>query len=205
MKTNGKFISLEGIDGCGKTTLRDQLSEYLQGKYEILMLREPGGTEVSEKIREMLLDIRNVGIRPHTEAFLYAASRSQLVEEVILPALQEGKVVIADRFMDSTIAYQGYGRGIDIEFLKVLNLLCTGGVKPELTLLLDIAPEEGQRRRDQQAPDRLENEGLEFQRRVRAGYLEMQKNEPERIKLINGGTGIIEVREQALQHLSVLL
>lgn len=205
MKTSGRFISLEGIDGCGKTTLRDQLSDYLKEKYEVLVLREPGGTEVSEKIRDMLLDVRNVGIRPRTEAFLYATARSQLVEEMILPALQEGKIVIADRFMDSTIAYQGYGRGIDIEFLKVLNLLCTGGLKPDLTLLLDIEPEEGQKRRNKQTPDRLEKEGLEFQSRVRAGYLTIQSDEPDRIKVLNGGASIIEVREQALSYLSVLL
>ncbi len=201
----GKLISLEGIDGCGKTTLRQQLSDYLQDKYEVLILREPGGTEVSEKIREILLDVRNTGIRPRTEAFLYATARSQLVEELILPALQEGKIIIADRFLDSTIAYQGYGRGIDIEFLKVLNLLCTGGLKPDLTLLLDIEPEEGQKRRNQEVPDRLEKEGLEFQSLVRAGYLTIQREEPDRIKLIDGGVSIFEVREQALQHLSVLL
>ncbi|HPT68945.1 MAG TPA: dTMP kinase [Syntrophomonas sp.] len=205
MKARGKFISLEGIDGCGKTTLREQLHDYLKDKYEILVLREPGGTEVSEKIRDMLLDVRNVGITPRTEAFLYAASRSQLVEEMILPALQEGKMVIADRFMDSTIAYQGYGRGLDIEFLKELNQLCTGGLKPDLTLLLDIDPEEGQKRRNKDIPDRLEKEGLEFQSRVRIGYLSLQQAESDRIKLLDGGASIIELREKALQHLSVLL
>ncbi|NLV21858.1 MAG: dTMP kinase [Syntrophomonadaceae bacterium] len=205
MRAKGKFISLEGIDGCGKTTLRDQLYDYYKEKYEVLVLREPGGTEVSEKIRDMLLDVRNVGIKPRTEAFLYAASRSQLVEEMILPALQAGKIVIADRFMDSTIAYQGYGRGLDIEFLQELNHLCTGGLKPDLTLLLDIDPEEGQKRRNQDIPDRLEKEGLEFQSRVRAGYLALQRAEPDRIKLLNGGASIIELRGQALQHLAVLL
>lgn len=205
MRAKGKFISLEGIDGCGKTTLRDQLYDYYKEKYEVLVLREPGGTEVSEKIRDMLLDVRNVGIKSRTEAFLYAASRSQLVEEMILPALQAGKIVIADRFMDSTIAYQGYGRGLDIEFLQELNHLCTGGLKPDLTLLLDIDPEEGQKRRNQDIPDRLEKEGLEFQSRVRAGYLALQRAEPDRIKLLNGGASIIELRGQALQHLAVLL
>jgi len=205
LRAKGKFISLEGIDGCGKTTLRDQLYDYYKEKYEVLVLREPGGTEVSEKIRDMLLDVRNVGIKPRTEAFLYAASRSQLVEEMILPALQAGKIVIADRFMDSTIAYQGYGRGLDIEFLQELNHLCTGGLKPDLTLLLDIDPEEGQKRRNQDIPDRLEKEGLEFQSRVRAGYLALQRAEPDRIKLLNGGASIIELRGQALQHLAVLL
>ena len=205
MTDRGKFISLEGIDGCGKTTLREQLYDYFKGKYEILILREPGGTEVSEKIRDMLLDVGNVGIRPRTEAFLYAASRTQLVEEMVLPALLEGKMVIADRYMDSTIAYQGYGRGLDIDFLRELNRLCTAGLKPDLTLLLDIDPEEGQRRRKKDIPDRLEKEGLAFQSLVRQGYLEMQLAEPERIKLLNGDDSIEDLRDQALQHLAVLL
>lgn len=205
MTSRGKFISLEGIDGCGKTTLREQLYDYLKGKYEILILREPGGTEVSEKIRDMLLDVRNVGIRPRTEAFLYAASRSQLVEEMVLPALREGKMVIADRYMDSSIAYQGYGRGLDIDFLKELNWLCTAGLKPDLTLLLDIDPMEGQRRRKKDIPDRLEKEGLEFQSRIRQGYLDMQRAEPDRIKLLNGDDSIEDLRKQALQHLAMLL
>jgi dTMP kinase len=205
MTDRGKFISLEGIDGCGKTTLREQLYDYFKRKYEILVLREPGGTEVSEKIRDMLLDVRNVGIKPRTEAFLYAASRTQLVEEMVLPALLEGKMVIADRYMDSTIAYQGYGRGLDIDFLRELNRLCTAGLKPDLTLLLDIDPEEGQRRRKKDIPDRLEKEGLAFQSRVRQGYLEMQQAEPERIKLLNGDDSVEDLREQALQHLAMLL
>jgi dTMP kinase len=205
MPARGKFISLEGIDGCGKTTLREQLHDYLKDKYEILILREPGGTEVSEKIRDMLLDIRNVGIRPRTEAFLYAASRSQLVEEMIRPALLAGKVVIADRYMDSTIAYQGYGRGLDIAFLQALNQLCTDGLKPDLTLLLDIDPREGQRRRKKDIPDRLEKEGLAFQSRIRQGYLAMQQAEPERIKILNGADSIAAVREQALQYLTGIL
>ncbi|HWQ76223.1 MAG TPA: dTMP kinase [Syntrophomonas sp.] len=205
MDLTGKFISLEGIDGCGKTTLLRQLQDCLQDKYEILTLREPGGTEVSEKIRDMLLDIRNVGIRPRTEAFLYAAARSQLVEETILPALKEGKLVIADRFMDSTIAYQGYGRGLDLEMLHQLNRLCTGGLKPDLTLLLDIDPEVGMERRSRNIPDRLEKEGLEFQGRVRSGYLDLQQAEPQRIKLLDGRAGVTELCGQAMQYLSVLL
>jgi dTMP kinase len=205
MAARGKFISLEGIDGCGKTTLREQLHDYFEGKYEILILREPGGNEVSEKIRDMLLDIRNVGIRPRTEAFLYAASRSQLVEEMIRPALLAGKVVIADRYMDSTIAYQGYGRGLDITFLQALNQLCTDGLKPDLTLLLDIDPHEGQRRRNKDIPDRLEKEGLAFQSRIRQGYLAMQQAEPQRIKLLNGADSIAALREQALQYLAGIL
>lgn len=201
----GLFISLEGIDGCGKTTLKEQLENHLNKKYEVLMVREPGGTEISEKIRGMLLDIRNEGMLARTEAFLYAAARSQLVEEIIRPALESGKVVIADRYMDSTIAYQGYGRGLDIDFLKELNTLCTAGLTPDLTLLLDIDPQEGQRRRRQEIPDRLEKEGLDFQSRIRSGYLQIQQQEADRIKLLNGTQSIPEVCEKALDFIKSIL
>lgn len=203
--TGGKFISLEGIDGCGKTTLKEQLEDYLHGKYEILIVREPGGTEISEKIRDMLLDIRNEGMLARTEAFLYAAARSQLVEEVIRPALMAGKIVIADRYMDSTVAYQGYGRGLDIEFLQQLNLLCTAGLRPDLTLLLDIDPQEGQKRRKKDIPDRLEKEGIDFQSRIRAGYLYIQKQEPERIKLLNSAQSIEVIRDEAVSYIEKIL
>lgn len=201
----GVFISLEGIDGCGKTTLKEQLEIHLNKKYEVLIVREPGGTEISEKIRGVLLDIRNEGMLARTEAFLYAAARSQLVEEVIRPALESGKIVIADRYMDSTIAYQGYGRGLDIVFLEELNTLCTAGLIPDLTLLLDIDPLEGQRRRKQEIPDRLEKEGLDFQSRIRSGYLQIQQQEADRIKLLNGTQSIQEVCKEALDYIKRIL
>jgi len=201
----GKFISLEGIDGSGKTTLKEKLADYLSSKYELLIVREPGGTEISEKIRGMLLDIRNDGMMAGTEAFLYAAARSQLVEELIRPALAAGKIVIADRYMDSTIAYQGYGRGLNIKFLQELNILCTAGVEPDLTLLLDIDPREGQRRRQKDIPDRLEKEGIDFQSRIRSGYLQIQQQEPERIKLLNAGSSIQELYEEALKYIVGIL
>lgn len=201
----GKFISLEGIDGSGKTTLKEQLRIQLEGKYELLMVREPGGTDISEKVRELLLDVRNEGILPRAEALLYAAARAQVVEEIIRPALNSGKLVIADRYLDSTIAYQGYGRGLDIGFLKQLNSLCTDGLKPDLTLLLDIEPAEGHRRRQKGTLDRLEKEGLEFQTRVRNGYLKIQEEEPARIKLLNGHLSVEKLRREALQHMEPLL
>lgn len=201
----GKFISLEGIDGSGKTTLKEKLADYLSSKYELLIVREPGGTEISEKIRGMLLDIRNDGMMAGTEAFLYAAARNQLVEELIRPALAAGKIVIADRYMDSTIAYQGYGRGLNIKFLQELNILCTAGVKPDLTLLLDIDPREGQRRRQKDIPDRLEKEGIDFQSRIRSGYLQIQQQEPERIKLLNAASSIQELYEEALKYIAGIL
>jgi len=203
--SSGKFISLEGIDGCGKTTLKEQLAAYLGGKYELILLREPGGTEISEKIRDMLLDIRNEGMLARTEALLYAAARAQLVEEIVRPALGAGKLVIADRYLDSTIAYQGYGRSLDIAFLEQLNRLCTDGLKPDLTLLLDIEPGEGQKRRHKDIPDRLEKEGLDFQTRIRNGYLLIQQEEPERIKLLNGHNSIEELCQEAIQYIEALL
>jgi len=199
MQKRGWFISIEGVDGAGKTTLIEQLLKHLRAEYPVVSIREPGGTVVSEKIRELLLDVRSEGMRAKTEALLYGAARSQVTEEIIAPALAEGKVVIADRFADSTIAYQGYGRGLDIDFLKGLNRLCTAGNNPDLTILLDIDPEEGQKRRTGHKPDRLEKEGLEFQQRVRRGYLELQAEEPSRIKLIDANLSQGEILSRALQ------
>ncbi|NLB18739.1 MAG: dTMP kinase, partial [Syntrophomonadaceae bacterium] len=166
MQARGIFISLEGIDGSGKRTLQEYLLAQLSLKHNVIGIREPGGTVISEKIRDMLLDVRNNGIMGRTEALLYAAARSQLVEEIIRPALERGEIIIADRYMDSTVAYQGYGRGLDLEFLTDLNRICTGGVYPDLTLLLDIEPEQAPQRRGQEVADRLEQEGAKFQARV---------------------------------------
>ncbi len=201
MRIQGMFISLEGIDGSGKTTLKEHLITTMSCNYEILGIREPGGTTISEKIRDMLLDVRNDGIKDKTEALLYSAARSQLVEEVIRPALDQGKIIIADRFMDSTIAYQGYGRGIDLQFLEDLNRLSTGGLKPDITFLLDIDPIEGQRRRRNDIPDRLEKEGMEFQNRIRNGYLELWKKDSTRIRKLNGNNAIQELVLEAYIHI----
>ncbi len=204
MQARGWFISIEGIDGAGKTTLKDGLLAYLQDKYDVVSIREPGGTVVSEKIRDMLLDVRNDGILARTEALLYAAARSQVVEEIISPALDSGKIVIADRYMDSTIAYQGYGRGLDVVFLHSLNELCTRGIKPDLTLLLDIDPAEALSRRIRNKPDRLEKEGIEFQSRVREGYLRLQQENPARIKLLPGSLPISDLYQAAIQYVDSL-
>lgn len=202
MQTRGVFISLEGIDGSGKTTLKENLLALMGKKHQVIGIREPGGTVISEKIRDMLLDVRNDGIIGKTEALLYAAARSQLVEEVIRPALAQGKIIIADRYMDSTIAYQGYGRGLDIEFLEDLNRLCTGGLKPDLTLLLDIDPWEGQRRR-KDIPDRLEKEGMEFQTHIRLGYLKLWEKEPERIRVLDASKTAEELLREAIKMIEV--
>jgi len=198
MASKGYFISLEGIDGCGKSTLKEALLRELGRTHSVVGIREPGGTPVSEKIRDMLLDIRNSGIIGRTEALLYAAARSQVTAEVISPALTRGQIVIADRYLDSTIAYQGYGRGLDLEFLSALNRLCTGGIYPDLTLYLDLDPEEAYQRRQNESPDRLEQEGMEFQKRVRQGYLTLADAEP-RIHLLDAGLSRQRLLEEALQ------
>lgn len=203
----GFFISLEGIDGSGKTSLKEQLQIYLENNWglDVLGVREPGGNYISERIREVLLDVRNQGMIPRTEALLYAAARSQVVEETIRPALESGKVVLADRYMDSTIAYQGYGRGLDLDFLKQLNQLCTGGLKPDLTLLLDLGSEEALQRRKKDIPDRLEKEGLAFQEKVRDGYLQLARGEGQRIKVLDAGLEPDQVLAQALNYMEELL
>jgi len=204
MGKNGVFVSLEGIDGAGKTTLRELLVSALNDD-NIISIREPGGTTISEKIRAVLLDTQNMGMAARTEALLYAAARSQVVEEIIRPALAQGKLVLADRYMDSTIAYQGYGRGLDLEFLTQLNRLCTGGLTPDVTLLLDVAPGEGLRRRGEEKPDRLEQEGITFQEKVRQGYLVIAAQEPDRVKIIDAAQGPDEVLAVALGYLQGLI
>jgi dTMP kinase len=172
---------------------------------EVLSIREPGGNTISEKIRELLLDAANQRITPRTEALLYAAARSQVVEEVINPALMDGKIVVADRYMDSTIAYQGYGRGLDIKFLQELNQLCTGGLKPHLTLLLDLSSEEAWQRRKKETPDRLEKEGLAFQEKVRQGYLILAEQKKERIKVLDARQQPEKLLHQAMKCLDEIL
>ncbi|HHV15800.1 MAG TPA: dTMP kinase [Gelria sp.] len=207
MVNRGIFISLEGIDGSGKTSLIEFLKPYIEQQFglEVLCIREPGGNIISEKIRGLLLDAANQGITSRTEALLYAAARSQVVEEIINPALTAGKIVLADRYMDSTIAYQGYGRGLDINFLQELNQLCTGGLKPDLTLLLDLSSKEAELRRKQEIPDRLEKEGLAFQEKVRQGYLLLAEQEKERIKVLDARREIENVLQQATHWLDELL
>jgi dTMP kinase len=185
------FITFEGVEGCGKSTQVKRLAEFLaaRGK-EVLVTREPGGTPVAEKIRAILLDKENQSLHYLTELLLYAASRAQHVQELILPALAAGKTVICDRFFDSTLAYQGYGRDIDRELIYRLNDVATQGVKPDLTFILDIPPEQGLERikakRGSGTLDRLELENLDFHRRVRAGFLALAMREPDRVKVIDG-------------------
>ncbi len=187
----GKFVTFEGPDGSGKTTQIKRVAEVLRDRgYEVVLTREPGGTKISEDIREILLDPKN-SMSDRTEALLYAAARAQHVEELIIPALREGKIVLCDRFTDSTLAYQGYGRGISLALLETVNKLAIGDLKPDLTIILDIKPEEGLTRiRDKRlkdsntTEDRIEQETLEFHERVRSGFLNLALEAPGRYKII---------------------
>ncbi len=182
------FITLEGPDGSGKTTQAQLLAEWLrQEGYDVVLTREPGGSEIGEQIRAVLHDPRNTGMDARAEILLYSASRAQHVAQLIRPALAIGKIVISDRYADSTLAYQGYGRGLDLGMLRVITAFATGGLTPDLTICLDIAPQAGlQRRRSGQGEwNRLDAEALEFHRRVRAGYLELAGQEPTRWVVID--------------------
>lgn len=186
------LITFEGLDFCGKTTQAKLLVESLEKAYRsgqapsVLFLREPGGTELSERIRSILLDVQNSQMSQVTELFLFSAARAQLVAEVIKPALERGEVVVLDRFYDSTTAYQGWGRGIDLEGVKKINTIATGGLVPDLTFFLDIDLEELARRKAAQREDRMESSGREFFDRVRQGYLELLRTEAHRYVLLDG-------------------
>jgi len=206
------LITFEGLDCSGKTTQAQLLTESLEKMHQsgegpaVLLIREPGGTELSEKIRFILLDVRNSGMSEVTELFLFSAARAQLVREVIKPALQRGEIVICDRFYDSTTAYQGWGRGIDLEGVKKINTIATAGLVPDLTFYLDIDLEELQKRislvRPQQMSmpsekeDRMESSGEEFFNRVRRGYLELARAESHRFVVLDGKEAVSVLQEK---------
>jgi len=177
------FITLEGPEGSGKTSHIPPLVEYLREKGHIVFpTREPGGTSIGEQIREVIHDLKNVEIHPRTETLLYQAARAQIVEQVIKPKLAAGEIVLSDRYYDSTIAYQGYGHQQDLEQIRALVKYATGGLVPDLTILLDVDVEEGlQRKKKNNAEwNRMDDHAIQFYQRVRAGYLVMVKQEPKR-------------------------
>lgn len=183
------FITLEGPEGSGKTSHVPYLVEYFREKgRNIFPTREPGGTSISEQIREVIHDLKNVEMHPRTETLLYQAARAQIVEQVIQPRLKAGEIVMCDRYADSTIAYQGYGHQQDLAQVRTLVRYATGGLVPDLTILLDLDVEVGLKRK-QKADEwnRLDAYTVEFHRRVRAGYLEMIKLEPERWRVVDAG------------------
>src|SRR5512143_3762907 len=192
------FITLEGPEGSGKTSQLPGLVEYLREKgYTIFPTREPGGTSIGEQIREVIHDLKNVEMHPRTETLLYQAARAQIVEEVFKPRLASGEVLISDRYYDSTIAYQGYGHQQDLEQVRALVKYATGGLTPGLTVLLDVDVEEGLRRKKKENEwNRLDAYTVEFHQRVRAGYLEMVKQEPNRWVVIDAGRKWDEVQAE---------
>jgi dTMP kinase len=192
------FITLEGPEGSGKTSHLPPLVEYLRERgYAVFPTREPGGTSIGEQIREVIHDLKNVEMHPRTETLLYQAARAQIVEQVFKPRLQAGEIVISDRYYDSTIAYQGYGHQQELEQVRALVKYATGGLVPDLTVLLDVDVEEGLRRKKKDNEwNRLDAYTVEFHQRVRAGYLEMVKAEPDRWVVVDAGRKWDDVQEE---------
>jgi len=201
------FITFEGIDFCGKSTQVELLKKYLeQNDHKIVIIREPGGTEISEKVRDILLDKKNNMMFIETEILLFAASRSQLVREKIRPFLNENYYVISDRFHDSTTAYQGYGRGLPVEIVNNIHNLSIGETIPDITFFIDIPVEEAERRKAAQGSrslDRIEVSANNFYEKVRRGYLEIAARQ-KRFKVINGMMSIEEIHKQILNEISLL-
>jgi len=183
------FITIEGPDGSGKSMQIPPLAEYLRKQgYEVLTTREPGGTSIGDQIRQVIMKLGNTSMDPRTEILLFCAARAQIVSEVLLPNLERGVIVISDRYADSTLAYQGYGHGLDLDVLRQILKFATRDLRPDLTLLLDIDAEEGLRRRQNSGGEwnRLDAYNLAFHQRVHAGYHELVRLEPERWVVVDG-------------------
>jgi dTMP kinase len=208
MARRGKFITFEGGEGCGKSTLIDRAVAQLRAaRHSVLVVREPGGTNVGEQIRHVLqYSKQSAAMVPETELLLFCASRAQLVRELIQPALAEGQIVIADRFFDSTTVYQGVGRKIPVESVAFINRFAVGDCLPDLTLVIDLDPRIGlERARGRELFDRMENLSLEFYERVRQGYLELAQRESQRVKIVDGSRPIAAVWNQVWEHINRVL
>ncbi len=189
------FITFEGVEGCGKTTQARLLAERIEARgLRTLVTREPGGAAISEQVRAVVLDHRNDGMDPMAEALLYVAARAQFVAEIVRPALAAGTVVICDRFADSTLAYQGYGRGLDLGTLRTLNGIATGGLMPDITFLLDLPVAQGLARRQRGGDwNRMDNAGRAFHERVYNGYHALVEAEPARWRVVDARDAVPEV------------
>jgi dTMP kinase len=194
----GFFISFEGIEGCGKTTQARILADSLSAAgYEVVLTREPGGTVIGDRIRDILLDLCHGGMADLTEILLYNAARVQHLAELVMPSLALGRVVITDRFTDSTVAYQGYGRGIDLSVVMGIDGLATKSFRPHLTVLLDLPAEGGLgRNREARKVDRLELEHLDFHRRVREGFLRIARAEPWRVEVMDASRPVSVIKDE---------
>jgi len=202
MISKGSFITFEGIEGCGKTTQMTRLEKYLKARaISVVTTQEPGEGEVGEAIRRQLLDHHEGGLDPTAEVMLYLADRAQHVAHFLIPALRAGKTILCDRFTDSTLAYQGYGRGISLEMLKNLNGFVTHDLVPDITFLFDIPAEEGFARIRSRTLDRMESEALVFHRAVREGYLQIARDNPGRIVRVDARPSVSEVFDELLQIL----
>jgi dTMP kinase len=205
--TRGRLITIEGIDGAGKSTLAHALTrEITERGQRVELLREPGGVEVSERIRALVKDPA-LAVAPRAEALLYAAARAQLVQELLGPLLHEGRVVLLDRFVDSSLAYQGVGRALGVEEVRAINLFATGGLAPDRTLLLSISPAIGRARQQTRAltPDRLERESDDFFATIATAYDQLAREEPERIRPIDADQQPEDVLRDALAAIEDLL
>jgi dTMP kinase len=190
------FVTFEGPDGSGKTTQARLLAEFLRERgYAVELTREPGGTEIGEQIRQVLLSTRNRAMRDETEVLLFSAARAQIVAELIRPALAAGKIVLCDRYYDSTLAYQGYGLGLDLDALRAITRFATGGLAPQLTFYVDVPAEVGLARRQRGKTNRLDQKDVAYHTRVRNGYLELARAEPTRFVIIDGTRAIEYVQQ----------
>ncbi|MBF0485304.1 MAG: dTMP kinase [Candidatus Omnitrophica bacterium] len=204
-KYKGKFITFEGSEGCGKSTHSKKLLAYLLDKgLPAKLIREPGGVVISEKIREILLDKTNIAMNKECETLLYMAARAQVVEEVIIPELERGTILLCDRFLDSTVAYQGYGSGVSVDTIKSIGLFATKGIKPSMTFFLDLDTEEGLRRRGS-VRDRIELRSVEYHNRVRLGYQDIARKEPGRFVVIDASRPIEDNFEEIRKHIEKIL
>ena len=202
--SRGLFITFEGIEGSGKSTQIQYACDFLkQQKKKVLFLREPGGVKISEKIRKILLDVASREMGQECETLLYMAARAQLVQEVLAPALNKGTIVLCDRFLDSTIAYQGYGHGVDIALINKIGLFATKGITADLTFIFDVEVKEGLSR-IRRAKDRIERRALSYHNRVRQGYLDLARKNPKRVKLIAGNKSKEEIQKIVRGHMQEL-
>lgn len=193
----GIFISIEGLDGAGKSTQIKLMEDFFRSRNrEVFLTREPGGTKIGEKIRQIILDKANHEMAATTEALLYAASRGQHVKEIILPALKEGKVVVSDRFVDSSIAYQGGGRCLGEESIKMINDFATNGLEPDLTIFFNIDPTISLKRIKEDEIDRLEDEKIDFHKTVYRTYLNLARTNPKRIKIVKADEDVATISQE---------
>ena len=192
------FITLEGPDGGGKTSQVQHLAKYLRAEnFNVLITREPGGSPIGDQIRQVIMELKNTAMDPHTEFLLFSASRAQHVAEVIRPGLEAGQIVISDRFYDSSLAYQGYGQGLSLETLKDITYFATDGLAPDLTLLLDLPVDEGLRRREADGNwNRMDAYDINFHRQVRRGYLKLAAEDPQRWVVLSAEQSFDALQEE---------